>query len=57
MYRVGDEVIVMSSPGRFTIVAVDGNVLTIENEQGVSKQVLVQAVRKMEKKSSPVTEP
>ena len=56
MYRVGDEVVVMSSPGRFTIVAVDGGVLTIENDQGVRKQVLVQAVRKMEKKSAPATE-
>ena len=50
MYQVGDEVIVMSAPGHFRIVAVDGDVLTIENEQGLRKQVLVQAVRKLEKK-------
>jgi hypothetical protein len=50
VYQVGDEVIVMSSPGIFTIVAIEGDVLTIENAQGVRKQVLVQAVRKREKK-------
>jgi len=50
MYQVGDEVIVMSAPGHFVIVAVDGNVLTIENDQGVRKQVMVQAVRKRDKK-------
>lgn len=48
MYQIGDQVIVMSSPGYFTIVAVDGDVLTIENEQGMRKQVFSQAVRKRE---------
>ena len=51
MYQVGEEVIVMSSTSPFRIVAVDGNVLTIENEQGVRKQVYSQAVRTREKKS------
>lgn len=52
MYRVGDEVIVMSAPGYFRIVAIDGNVLTIENAHGVRKQVLVQAVRARETKAA-----
>ena len=50
MYRVGDEVMVMSSPGYFRIVAIDGNVLTIENAHGVRKQVFDQAVRLREAK-------
>ena len=50
MYAVGQEVIIMSAPGHFTIVAVDGDVLTIENDHGVRKQVFVQAVRVREKK-------
>ena len=48
MYHVGEEVIVMSSPGHFIIVEIDGNVLTIENQQGIKKQVFEQAVRKRE---------
>lgn len=51
MYRVGDEVIVMSSPGYFRIVAIDGNVLTIENAHGVRKEVFEQAVRTRETKA------
>jgi len=50
MLEVGDEVIVMSAPGHFTVVGIDGDVLTIENEAGIRKQVFVQAVRKREKK-------
>lgn len=45
MYDVGDEVVVMSFPGRFRIVAIDGGILTLENATGVQKRVLVQAVR------------
>lgn len=45
LYQVGQEVLVMSIPGRFRIVAIDGLVLTIENETGVRKRVLEQAVR------------
>ena len=55
MYQVGDEVIVMSTPGLFVIVAVDGDVLTIENEKGFRKQVFSQAVRKRSKKEPAVT--
>jgi len=50
MLQVGDEVILMSAPGHFRILAIDGEVLTLENDGGLRKQVLVTAVRKREKK-------
>ena len=46
MFQVGDQVIVMSASGHFTIVDIDGAVLTLENEAGLRKRVFVQAVRK-----------
>jgi hypothetical protein len=49
--NVGDEVVVMSAPGRFTIVAIDGPILTLENKDGVRKLVRVTNVRTMEKRS------
>jgi hypothetical protein len=49
---VGQEVVLMSFPGRFRIVAVDGNVITIENDIGVRKTVLQQSVRVMPPKHS-----
>ncbi len=52
MYEIGDEVVVMSAPGRWRIVAIDGDVLTIENSAGVRKQVRVQAVRKIENQTA-----
>lgn len=52
MYRVGDQVMVMSTPGYFRIVAIDGTVLTIENDQGLRKQVLEWAVRTRETKAT-----
>lgn len=45
MLQVGQEVVLMSAAGRFRIVAVEGNLLTIENELGVRRKVLDQAVR------------
>jgi hypothetical protein len=45
MYQIGQEVVLMSLPGRFRIIAVQGDVLTIENDTGIRKQVLSQAVR------------
>lgn len=45
LYEVGQEVLLMSIPGRFRIVEIDGRVLTIENDTGVRKRVLEQAVR------------
>ena len=40
MLQVGDCVVTMSAPGRFRVVAVDGDVVTIENDDGVRKPVL-----------------
>ncbi len=45
MLELGQEVVLMSAPGRFRIVEIAGQVLTIENDSGVRKQVLAQAVR------------
>lgn len=45
MYNVGDEVVLMSFPGRFQIVAIEGEVLTVENDSGVRKRVLAHSVR------------
>jgi hypothetical protein len=45
MYQVGDEVVVMSFPGRFQIIDIEGDVLTLENATGVRKRVLVTSVR------------
>jgi hypothetical protein len=42
----------MSFPGRFRVIAVDGNVITIENDIGVRKTVLEQSVRVMPAKAS-----
>jgi hypothetical protein len=47
--RVGDEVILMSAAGRFTVIAVERSVLTLQSQSGVRKRVLVTAVRKVEK--------
>jgi hypothetical protein len=52
MLQVGEEVVLMSFPGRFRVVAVDGQVLTIENNTGIRKQVLASAVRVMPAKAS-----
>ena len=52
MLQVGQEVVLMSFPGRFRVVAVDGEVITIENDTGIRKQVLAQAVRVMPPKAS-----
>jgi hypothetical protein len=50
MIHVGDEVVVMTAPGRFTVVALDGTVVTIENAAGVRKIVLEQSVRTLERR-------
>jgi len=49
MVQIGDEVVVMSAPGRFKVLAIDGSVVTIENADGVRKTVLEQSVRTIEK--------
>jgi hypothetical protein len=45
LYQVGQEVLLMSSPGRFRIVEVDGQKIVIENNAGIRRTVLEQAVR------------
>lgn len=45
MYEVGQEVLLMSAVGRFQIVVVDGDLLTIENAMGIRRTVLSRAVR------------
>lgn len=52
MLQVGQEVVLMSFPGRFRIVEVDGETITIENDTGIRKKVLAQAVRVMPPKAS-----
>lgn len=52
MLEVGQEVVLMSFPGRFRVIAVEGNVITIENDIGVRKTVLEQTVRLMPPKAS-----
>jgi hypothetical protein len=56
MYNVGEEVVVMSFPGRFRIIATDGRVLTLENDTGVQKRVLVQSVRNVPARDSEQSE-
>ena len=51
MLEVGQEVVLMSFPGRFRIIDVDGDVITIENDAGIRKKVLAQAVRVMPSKA------
>jgi hypothetical protein len=48
MLQIGDEVVVMSAPGRFRVVALDGAAVTIENAEGVRKTVLERNVRVVE---------
>jgi hypothetical protein len=45
MVEVGDEVVIMSAPGRFRVMAIEGSIVTIENAEGVRKTVLEQSVR------------
>jgi len=47
MLEVGQEVVLMSFPGRFRVLEVEGHVITIENDLGMRKKVLDQAVRVM----------
>jgi preprotein translocase subunit YajC len=52
MLQVGDEVVIMSAPGVFKVIAVDGPTLTIENNDGIRKLVLQGSVRTVEKRRS-----
>jgi len=48
MIVVGDTVVTMSAPGRFTVIAVAGPLITIQNAEGVRKTVFESNLRKME---------
>ncbi len=45
MLQIGDEVVIMSAPGRFRVVAIEDTLVTIENAEGVRKTVLEQSLR------------
>jgi hypothetical protein len=49
MVQIGDEVVIMSAPGRFRVIAINGAVVTIENAEGVRKSVLESSLRAIEK--------
>ena len=49
MIQIGDEVVIMSSPGRFRVIALEGLVVTIENSVGIRKLVLETSLRTLEK--------
>ena len=53
MLQVGDEVVTMSAPGRFRVIAVEGYVVTIENAEGIRKTVLESALRRLEAPRAP----
>jgi hypothetical protein len=52
MVQVGDEVVIMSAPGRFRVLAVEGETLTIENDHGLRKVVLAASVRTVQKSAT-----
>ena len=52
MLQIGDEVVIMSAPGVFKVIAIDGPTVTIENGQGVRKLVLEGSVRTVGKQRS-----
>ena len=52
MLQIGDEVVLMSAPGRFRVVEIDGAVITVENDSGVRKTVLDHSVRVVPPRSS-----
>jgi hypothetical protein len=45
MLQIGDQVVIMSAPGVFKIIAIDGPAVTIENAEGVRKLVLEGSLR------------
>jgi UDP-3-O-[3-hydroxymyristoyl] glucosamine N-acyltransferase len=52
MVRVGDTVVIMSAPGVFEVIAIDGDEVTVQGKNGVVKTVRVQAVRNLEPQAS-----
>jgi hypothetical protein len=51
MLQIGDQVVIMSAPGVFKIIAIDGPAVTIENAEGVRKLVLEGSLRTVRKPS------
>jgi len=51
MLQIGDRVVIMSAPGVFKIIAIDGPTVTIENDEGVRKLVLAGSLRTLPKPS------
>jgi len=49
MLKIGDVVVTTSHPGPFTIVDIQGDVLTIETAQGLRKIVRSANVRRLER--------
>ena len=47
MLEVGDTVVTMGAPGRFTVITVAGPRVTIESSDGVRKTVLESNLRKI----------
>jgi hypothetical protein len=45
MLHIGDEVVTMSAPGVFRVIAINGSTVTIENSEGVRKLVFEGSVR------------
>ncbi len=45
MFKVGEDVITMAAPGRFRVVSVAGDQVTIESVDGVRKTVLAWNLR------------
>lgn len=46
--EIGDTVVTMGAPGRFTVITVEGPLVTIENADGVRKTVLEGNLRRIE---------
>jgi hypothetical protein len=53
MVQIGDDVVIMSAPGRFKVIAIDAAVVTLENAEGVRKRVLESSVRTLQKPLTP----
>ena len=49
MLQIGDLVVIMSAPGVFKVIAIDGSTVTIENAEGVRKLVLEGSLRTVRK--------
>lgn len=55
MLTVGDEVVTMAAVGRFRVTAVNGDLVSIENDEGLQKTVLLSHVRQLD--HTPGSEP